>query len=159
MEYRELMDAFAAKCGVESPDAKDGAAVFEIDGMSVGFIHDPVEDAVMVVAEIGEQNPDADEACSSALLKANYLFAGTGGATLCRNPETGAFAIMRSWPLNSVDGDTFATAVNDLLTTAEKWKAVVEGMDEAQIAHDDQVEEESEVLQRGQGGSGGFMRV
>ena len=159
MEYRELMDAFAAKCGVESPDAKDGVAVFEIDGMSVGFIHDPVEDAVLVVAEIGEQNPDADEACSSALLKANYLFAGTGGATLCRNPETGAFAIMRSWPLNSVDGDTFATAVNDLLTTAEKWKAVVEGMDEAQIAQDDQVEEEREVFQSGQGGSGGFMRV
>ena len=159
MEYRELIDAFAAKCGVESPDAKDGVAVFEIDGMSVGFIHDPSEDAVMVVAEIGEQNPDADEACSSALLKANYLFAGTGGATLCRNPETGAFAIMRSWPLASVDGDTFATAVNDLLTTAEKWKAVVDGMGDAQIAHEDQVEEEREILQSAPGGDGSFMRV
>ena len=159
MEYRELIDAFSAKCGVESPDAKDGVAVFEIDGMSVGFIHDPSEDAVMVVAEIGEQNPDADEACSSALLTANYLFAGTGGATLCRNPETGAFAIMRSWPLTSVDGDTFATAVNDLLTTAEKWKAVVDGMGDAQIAHEDQVEEEREILQSAPGGDGSFMRV
>ena len=159
MEYRELIDAFSAKCGVESPDAKDGVAVFEIDGMSVGFIHDPSEDAVMVVAEIGEQNPDADEACSSALLKANYLFAGTGGATLCRNPETGAFAIMRSWPLASVDGDTFAAAVNDLLTTAEKWKAVVEGMGEAQIANDDQVEEGEEILESGPGDAGSFMRV
>ena len=159
MEYRELIDAFSAKCGVESPDAKDGVAVFEIDGMSVGFIHDPSEDAVMVVAEIGEQNPDADEACSSALLKANYLFAGTGGATLCRNPETGAFAIMRSWPLASVDSDTFAAAVNDLLTTAEKWKAVVEGMGEAQIANDDQVEEETEILQGDSGEVGSFMRV
>ena len=159
MAYRDLIDAFAAQCGVESPDSKDGAAVFEIDGMPVGFIHDPAEDAVMVVAEIGEQNPDADEACSSALLKANYLFAGTGGATLCRNPETGAFAIMRSWPLASVDGDTFAAAVNDLLTTAEKWKAVVEGMGEAQIAHDDQVEEEKEMFQGGAVAAGGFMRV
>ena len=86
MEYKELIDAFAAKCGLEQPDAKDGAVVFEIDGMPVGFIHDPAEAAVMVVAEIGEQNPDADEACSSVLLKANYLFAGTGGATLCRHP-------------------------------------------------------------------------
>ena len=159
MEYRELIDAFAAKCGVESPDAKDGVAVFEIDGMSVGFIHDPSEDAVMVVAEIGEQNPDADEACSSALLKANYLFAGTGGATLCRNPETGAFAIMRSWPLASVDGGTFAAAVNDLLTTAEKWKTVVDGMGDAQIAHEDQVEEEREILQSAPGGDCSFMRV
>ncbi len=33
MEYKELVDAFAAKCGVEQPDAKDGVVVFEIDGM------------------------------------------------------------------------------------------------------------------------------
>ena len=159
MEYRELIDAFAVKCGMEQPGGEDGVVVFDIDGMSVGFVHNPAEDAVMVVAEIGEQNPDADEACSSALLKANYLFAGTGGATLCRNPETGAFAIMRSWPLASLDGDAFAVAVNDLLTTAEKWKAVVEGMGEAQVAHDDQIEEEREILQSGPGGAGGFMRV
>ena len=159
MEYRELIDAFSAKCGVEHPDAKDGTAVFEIDDMPVGFIHDPVEDAMMVVIEIGEPNPDADEACSSALLKANYLFAGTGGATLCRNPETGAFAIMRSWPLASVDGDAFASSVNDLLTTAEKWKAVVEGIDDAQDARDEQEEEEKEMLQGSPVDAGGFMRV
>ena len=159
MEYKELIDAFAAKCGLEQPDVKDGAVVFEIDGMPVGFIHDPAEAAVMVVAEIGEQNPDADEACSSALLKANYLFAGTGGATLCRNPETGAFAIMRSWPLASLDADTFATVVNDLLTTAEKWKTVVEGIDYAQNARDEQIEEERDILQSGPGDAGGFMRV
>ena len=32
MEYKELIDAFAAKCGLEQPDVKDGAVVFEIDG-------------------------------------------------------------------------------------------------------------------------------
>ena len=56
MEYGELVDAFAAKCGVENPAAKGGTAVFEIDGITVGFIHDPAEDAIMVVAAIGEQN-------------------------------------------------------------------------------------------------------
>ena len=45
MEYRELIDAFAAKCGVEQPGGEDGVAVFEIDGMTVGFIHNPAEDA------------------------------------------------------------------------------------------------------------------
>ena len=159
MEYAELIDAFAAKCGVEHPDAKAGTAVFEIDGMTVGFIHEPAEDAIMAVVEIGEQNPDADEACSSALLKANYLFAGTGGATLCRNPETGAFAIMRSWPLASIDADAFAACVNDLLTTAEKWKTVVDGIDDAQEARNDQIEEEREILKSGLGDAGGFIRV
>ena len=159
MEYGELIDAFAAKCGVENPAAKGGTAVFEIDGITVGFIHDPAEDAIMVVTEIGEQNPDADEACSSALLKANYLFAGTGGATLCRNPETGAFAFMRSWPLASLDADAFATCVNDLITTAEKWKTVVDGIDDAQDVRDEQIEEEREILQSGPGNAGGFIRV
>ena len=159
MEYLELMDAFAAKCGVENSAAKEGVAVFDIDGMSVGFIHDTAEDAVMVVAEIGEQNPDADDACSSALLKANYLFAGTGGATLCRNPETGAFAIMRSWLLASLDANVFANGVNDLLTTAEKWKTVVDGITAAQDARDEQIKEEKEMFQSGPGDIGGFMRV
>ena len=155
MKYGELIDAFATKCGLEQLDTKDGAAVVEIDGMSVGFIHNPAEDVVMVVVEIGEPNPDADEACSSALLKANYLFAGTGGATLCRNPETGAFAIMRVWPLASLDVEAFATALNSLLTTAEMWKAVVEGLDMAQSVE----EEEKETVESGTGGADGFMRV
>ena len=78
---------------------------------------------------------------------------------LFRSPETGVFAIMRAWPLVSLDADAFAAAVNDLLTVAEKWKTVVEGLDEAQRAHDDQAEEERELIERGPGDAGGFMRV
>lgn len=40
MEYKELIDAFAAKCGLERPDAKDGVVVFEIDGMNVELVND-----------------------------------------------------------------------------------------------------------------------
>jgi len=29
MEYKELIDAFAAKCGLEQPDAKDGVELSE----------------------------------------------------------------------------------------------------------------------------------
>lgn len=159
MEYIELIDAFTAKCGLEHQDAKGGVAVFEIDDMTVGIIHDREADAVTVVAEIGEPNRDAEEACCSAFLKANYLFAGTGGATLCRNPETGAFAITRSWQLLSLDSDTFTTALNDLLTVAEKWKAVVEGIDEAQDARDEQIEGEREIFDDGFGGNADVMRV
>lgn len=159
MEYSELIRELAAKCGVEQPDTKDGTVVFEIDDLTVGLIHDPAADAMMVVVEFGEPNPAVDEVCSSALLKANYLFAGTGGATLCRNPETGAFAITRSWPLVSLDVDTFETAINDLLATAEKWKAVVEGIDIAHDVRDEQIEEESEVLKDSPRDDGGFMRV
>ena len=60
MEYRELIDAFAAKCGLEGSDAKDGVAVFDIDGMTVGFVNDETSATVMAVAEIGYPPPDAN---------------------------------------------------------------------------------------------------
>ena len=40
MEYRELIDAFAAKCGIEHPGGEDGVGVFEIDGMTVQNVGD-----------------------------------------------------------------------------------------------------------------------
>jgi len=40
MEYNELMQGFAARFGVANIDTGNGAAALEIDGMSVGFIHD-----------------------------------------------------------------------------------------------------------------------
>ena len=75
------------------------------------------------------------------------------------NPETGAFAIMRAWPLASLDAGAFAAAVNNLLDTAGKWKAVVEGLGEAQDAHGEQAEEEREFLRSAPAAGGGFMRV
>ena len=49
MEYNELMQGFAAKFGIAELEMHEGATVLEMDNMTVGFVHDPVEDAVMVV--------------------------------------------------------------------------------------------------------------
>ena len=144
MEYTELVKGFAAKVGVGDLELHDGATAFEMDGMTVGFIHDGETDALMVVAEIGYPPPDADGPFGSAMLKANYLFGGTDGAVICQNPDTGAYALMRSLPLVSLDVEAFAAALEKLLDTAERWKGFLSGAAEAEgekASRDGDVEE------------------
>lgn len=42
MEYKELIDAFAAKCGLEQPDAKDGVELSEDVTFSQVFSPDKI---------------------------------------------------------------------------------------------------------------------
>ena len=163
MECNELMKGFAAKLGVAELEMHEGAAVLEMDGMTVGFVHDPVENAIMVVVEIGYPPPDADGPFGGVMLKANYLFGGTGGATLCQNPETGAYAVMRSWPLQTLDVDTFAAAVEKLVNTAETWRDSLSGSADAEEAKAEMDEEFENALSNGRLpgslSSNGFLQV
>ena len=159
MEYNELMQGFAANVGIAELEMQDGAAALEIDGMTVGFVHDDAAGAIMVVAEIGFPPPDADGPFGSAMLKANYLFGGTGGAVICQNPDTNAYAVMRSYPLVSLDVETFATAVEALLNIAENWKRMLSGAAEAETAKESQEEELADSTSPAGFPMGGFMQV
>lgn len=161
MEYRELIDAFAATCGVESPDAKDGVAVFDIDGMTVGFVNDETSATIMVVAELGYPPPDANGKLGEVMLKSNYLYNGSNGAVLCMNPETSAYALMQTWALDPLDVETFAKNVESFINNAEKWKDVLQGMRTAESAKEDMDNTEKNDLPEDEGTfpSGSFMRV
>ena len=137
MDFNELISDFASRYGVEDLAVQDDTAALEIDGMTVGLVHDPArqdgdDDGIMVVVEIGNPPPDADGPFGSVMLKANYLFNGTGGAVLCQNPDTNAYAVMRRFSLVTHDVASFSTALESLLTTAENWKQVLSGMREAE---------------------------
>ena len=134
MEYNELMQGFAAKFGIAELEMHEGATVLDMDNMTVGFVHDPVEDAVMVVVEIGYPPPDADGPFGGVMLKANYLFGGTGGATLCQNPETGAYALVRPFPLALTDGESLAAGLESLVNQSENWRKALAGLREAESA-------------------------
>ena len=73
MEYKELIAAFAAKCGIEGLSASDGAAVIEADGVRVELIDEQQTGCVLACAEIGHPPPDADGAFGSMMLQANFL--------------------------------------------------------------------------------------
>lgn len=145
MDFNELISDFASRYGVEGLSAQAGAVALEIDGMTVGFVNDPSPDegdGLMVVVEIGYPPPDADGPFGAAMLKANYLLGGTGGAILCQNPDTEAYAVMRRYPLSAHDVASFSSALEKLLATAENWKEVLGGMRTAEEAQEELAEED-----------------
>ena len=139
MEFNELIAAFAMRYIVEGLEAQNGTIALEIDGMNVGFLHDSpsgngTEDGIMVIVEIGYAPPDVDGPFSAVMLKANYLLGGTGGAILCQNPDTNAYAIMHRYSLAMLDLESFSNELESLLTTAENWKKVLAGIRVAEEA-------------------------
>lgn len=164
MDFNELVSDFASRYGVEGLSAQAGTVALEIDGMTVGLVNDPSlddGDGIMVVVEIGYPPPDADGPFGATMLKANYLLGGTGGAILCQNPDTEAYAVMRRYPLATHDVASFSSALEKLLATAENWKEVLSGMrkvEEAREELDEGDEPDGEVSSSGFFG-GGFMKV
>ena len=122
MVFDELIKGFAEKFAIAGLEIADGATALEIDGIRVEVVHDTVVNEVIAIAEIGTPPPDANGPFGSAMLKANYMFSGTNRGVLCQNPETNAYALMKSWPLISMDVETFANAMDALMNTTEHWR-------------------------------------
>lgn len=125
MEFNELIEAFAASLGIEGVQIEGGAAAFEIDGMKVNIFNDAGADTVMVYGEIGQPPSDDDRSFGPAMLKANHLFGGTGGATLCQNPETGEYAIFKAIPLVNLDAESLAAEVARIVEKTEYWRGIL----------------------------------
>ncbi|MBQ1569136.1 MAG: type III secretion system chaperone [Kiritimatiellae bacterium] len=132
MEFRELLAAFAAKYGVEGLDGADGVAELEVDGIRVELIEDPESRSLVACAEIGLPPPDANGAFGAMMLKANFLLRATAGATLCQNPETGAYALVRPFPLALVDVESLAAGLESLVNQTENWRTALAGLREAE---------------------------
>ena len=115
MEFKELLAAFAAKYGIEGLNDADGVAMLKADDISVELLEDQQTRSVLACAEIGFPPPDADGAFGAMMLQANFLLRGTEGATLCQNPETGAYALVRPFPLALTDVESLGAGIESLV--------------------------------------------
>ena len=134
MEFKELLAAFAAKYGVDGLDGADGVAELEVDGIRVEMLEDSQTRSLIACAEIGLPPPDANGAFGAMMLKANFLLRATAGATLCQNPETGAYALVRPFPLALADGESLAAGLESLVNQTENWRKALAGLREAESA-------------------------
>ena len=132
MEFKELLAAFAAKYGVDGLDGADGVAELEVDGIRVELLEDSQARSLIACAEIGLPPPDANGAFGAMMLKANFLLRATDGATLCQNPETGAYALVRPFPLALADGESLAAGLESLVNQTENWRTALAGLREAE---------------------------
>jgi len=128
MEFKELIAAFAAKYGIDGLDGADGTAVLEADGIPVEMLHDQHSQSVIVCAEIGHPPPDANGAFGSLMLQANFLLRGTDGATLCQNPETGAYALVRPFPLALTSAESLGDGIESLVNQTDNWRKALAGL-------------------------------
>ena len=108
--------------------SEDGECVINADDMVVTLMSLPDSDRLAVHGEIGDPPPEGLEQLLSAMLEANHLFAGTAGATISRDHETGRFHLCRHEPLAILDADSLAALVDSYSPVA---KSVSEGSDEA----------------------------
>ncbi len=128
MEFKELLAAFAAEHGINGLDGADGSAALEVDGMRVELLEDPASRCLLACAEIGLPPPDANGAFGAMMLQANFLLRGTDGATLCQNPETHAYALVRPFPLAVTDVESLAAGLESLVNQTENWRKALAGL-------------------------------
>lgn len=158
MEFNELVESFAASLGVEGVEIDGGAAAFEIDGMLVHVFHDEAANTVMVYGEIGQPPSEDDRSFGPAMLKANHLFGGTGGATLCRDPETGAYGIFQPFDLDKIDLEAFSAAVARIADKTEYWRKVLDAFETAERERGQGAADEV-LVDAIHGGLNGFIQV
>ena len=154
MSYEELIEEFGKQYGIDGLESQSGAAALVIDGIKIDLLSDEAADCAVIYAEIGFPPPTSDGKFGEVMLKANHLFLGTGGGTLCQNPETDAYALMRPVPLARLEGaEAFGAILEDVLSQVENWRQVITGMRGADTAEGEQ-REEAHML-----ATGGFLQA
>ena len=124
MTFEELISGLGSKIGVELT-SEDGECVINVDDMVVTLMSLPDSDRLAVYGEIGDPPPEGLEQLLSAMLEANHLFAGTAGATISRDHETGRFHLCRQEPLATLDADSLAALVESFVNTLEIWRKAI----------------------------------
>ena len=128
MEFKELLAAFAVKYGIDGLDGTDDAAMLDVEGIRVELLNDIQTHSILACAEIGHPPPDANGEFGAMMLKANFLLRATDGATLCENPETGAYALVRSFPLALADVESLGAGLESLVNQTENWRKALAGL-------------------------------
>jgi len=134
VEFKELLAAFAAKYGIKGLDGADEAAELDVDGVRVELLNDSRAHSLLACAEIGHPPPDANGAFGAMMLQANFLLRSTDGATLCQNPETRAYALVRPFPLALTDVRALAAGLESLVNQTENWRKALAGLHVAEAA-------------------------
>ncbi len=122
MDYARRMNEFAAKCGLPPPETAAGAVVIDFNGVPVSFLDDASGGAILLHAAIGEAPDGAEGDLARKMLEANAALCEKPGAILSQDPETKAFAAIRSIPLQIADPDFLIEVVADLVKTAAAWR-------------------------------------
>ena len=119
MEFEKLISDFAERHGIANLAAEDNAAALEVDGIVVTLVS--VGDALSVSAEIGEPPSEGRPEFAELMLEANLQ----SEAFFAKEPERGAYVLVRRLPLAMLDAGAFDAALEAHVNLAETWRRLL----------------------------------
>ena len=135
MTFGEVIDGIGKNLGVELVD-EGGAAAVQVDGSPI-ILQLADADLLLIHADIGEMAPENRDRVRAAALEANFLYQGTGGATLAVDPHSGHLYLQKYNWLDRLDTEKAVTLLTRFADTVKMWKGLVaETMASASAAPD-----------------------
>ena len=123
MTFGEMVEVLGKNLGIELTD-EGGATAVEIDGIPV-VLHAAGDDLILVHADLGEIAHENRERVLAAAMEANFLYQGTGGATLAVDPDRGRLHIQKYNWLERLDAEKAVTNLTRFADTVKAWKGVL----------------------------------
>ena len=123
MTFGELLDGVGKNLGVELVD-EGGAAAVQVDGNPV-ILQSADDDLLLIHADIGEIPPENRDRIRAAAMEANFLYQGTGGATLAVDPRSGHLHLQKYNWFDRLDTEKAVTTLTRFADTVKTWKELV----------------------------------
>ena len=123
MRFPDILNILSEQLGIEIAD-EGGAAAIEIDGQNV-LLHQADSDLLFIHTDLGEIPADLREKIIAAAIEANFLYQGTGGATLAVNPNDGHLHLQKYNWLERLDAEKTLDTLSRFADTALAWKKII----------------------------------
>ena len=122
MTFGELTEGLGKKLGVEIAD-EGGVTAVEVDGIPV-ILQQAGEDILLVHADLGEIATDSRDKVLAVAMEANFLYQGTGGATLAVDSRDGHLHLQKYNWLDRIDMDKVLSGLTRFADTVKAWKGI-----------------------------------
>ena len=119
MDFTQLIADFAERHSIANLVAEDNAAALDVDGIVITLV--AVGDALSISADIGEPPSEGRAEFAELMLEANMQ----SGAFFAKEPESGAYVLVRRLQLPELGAESFDAALEELVNLAETWRRLL----------------------------------
>ena len=147
MEFQQLIADFAERHGIANLVVEDNAAALDVDGIVITLV--AAGDALSISADIGEPPSEGRAEFAELMLEANMQ----SGAFFAKEPESGAYVLVRRLQLPALDAESFDAALEALVNLAETWRRLLADFRPVAKAAAERTEESPQF------GANGFVQV
>ena len=127
--YPALLSAFSTAVGLSEPELFLQTEELVIDEITVSFAYEGNDDIGEVVffAQLGKPEASRLPEVAQVMMEANYLWVGTGGATLALSPKDQEVVCAARLPIDTLTGEALASVLDSFIDTATFWKRWLAG--------------------------------